>query len=64
MQTNNSVPSLHLHSVADVEFVDEEVVFDARSSFRGKLVDGGLKFVAEAFDHVAADEEAGSVGTH
>lgn len=62
LQTNDSVPSLHLHPIANVKFVDEEVVLDAGSSFRGELVDGDLKFVAEAFDHVAADEEAGSIG--
>ena len=60
VQANNRVPPLHLHAVAHIQFVNEERMLDPRRSLLRELVHGVLQLVAQAFDHVACDEKAGS----
>lgn len=56
-------PPLQLNRIPDPQLVDEVVVFDARGTFGGEFVEGGLERVAEAFDQVGDDEEACAVET-
>ncbi|KAI6945448.1 hypothetical protein KC341_g61 [Hortaea werneckii] len=56
-------PPLQLNRVPDPQLVDEVVMFDARGTFGGEFVEGGLERVAEAFDQVGHDEEACAVET-
>lgn len=57
-ESHDCVSPLHLHAVAYVELVDEELMLDAGWSLLGELRNSVLELVAKALNHVAADEES------